>query len=345
MKRKRVFAALAIMLLTTVSGFAQSGTTPATIGMWNRGVFNLYVNDGTTSVGPNWMGYSEPQGAYNGLTLFYVAKDVSWTMTAEWEGDWTKVDFTKTTLSEFSGSYRMFNGFARLTAGKVRSDGGFRFANFDTAGFSTRIANGKTGILLTLHPAANFSIGTFLPVPVASQSATTTYTRMNFGISWEIPKIVILKTSYRLEPIDPASTDPRDKSKEFAIGAQLIAVPNFLLTMGYRWFDLADEHDLFLDTSWRLPFWRFNAFGYLSLQSGIDQGFKINIEHSIGTSPFVLGASLSWGTKPELWWLNGWNGNPYIRYDFGGSSVQLGMDFSYATSFIYRVQLAYTIGF
>lgn len=342
--KKTIPALVLIVFLSSAAGaFAQSGSSPATISMWNRGVFNLYASDGTTSLGPNWMGYV--QGAYNSLVLFYAMKDVSWTMTAEWEGDWTKVDFTKTTLSEFSGSYRMFNGFARLTAGKVRSDGGFRFTNFDTAGFSTRIANAKTGILLTLHPWPGFSVGTFLPVPVESQSAALTYSRMNFGASWEIPKTAIFKTSYRMEPIDPNSASLRYKSKEFAIGGQVTAIPNVLLTLGYRWFDLANEHDFFLDTSWRLPFLRLSAFGYLSLQSGTEQGFKVNAEFPIASSPFVFGASLSWGTDPELWWLDGWNGNPYIRYDFGGSSVQLGMDFTYKTSFAYRVQLSYTIGF
>jgi hypothetical protein len=35
--------------------FGQSGTVPATISMWNRGVFNLYESGGsTTSVGPDW---------------------------------------------------------------------------------------------------------------------------------------------------------------------------------------------------------------------------------------------------------------------------------------------------
>jgi|GEM_PF-1222240 hypothetical protein len=344
-KMRYLCFATALFLIVGFGAFAQSGTTPATISMWNRGVFNLYQSDGNTSVGPNWMGYSIPQGAYNGLTLYYAIKDVSWTMTAEWEGDWTVVDFTKTTLSEFSGSYRMFNGFARLTAGKVRSDGGYRFINFDTAGFSTRIANAETGVLLTIQPVRGLSIGTFLPVPVAAQAASTTYQHMNFGASYDIPKLVTFKTSYRMEPISAASSDPRYKSREFAIGAQLIAVPNFLLTIGYRWLDLATEHDFFLDTSYRFPSTHLSAFAYVSLQNAVDQGFKVNIEQLIGKSPFVIGASVSWGTKPDLWWLDGWDGNPYIRYDFGGSSVQLGMDFTYTTAFAYKVQLAYTIGF
>lgn len=109
---------MACFLLAATGAFAQYVTTPATLSMWNRGVFNLYESVGnTTSVGPNWMGYDPPQGAYNGLTLSYTARNVSWIMTAEWEGDWTNVDISKTVLSEFSGSYAMFGGAVRLTAG------------------------------------------------------------------------------------------------------------------------------------------------------------------------------------------------------------------------------------
>ncbi|MEN6298149.1 MAG: hypothetical protein ABFC92_09410 [Rectinema sp.] len=312
---------------------------------WNRGVFNLYESGGsTTSVGPDWMGYADPQGAYNGLTIYYAAQNVSWTMTAEWEGDWSKVDISNTVLSEFSGSYMMFNGIARLTAGKVRADGGYRFTNFDTAGFSTRIANAETGVLLTIQPLRGISFGTFLPVPVEAQAASTTYQRMNLGASWDIPEVAIFKASYRMEPYILYGITP--KGKELAVGGQLRAIENFLFTLGYRWFDVADEHDFFIDTSYRFPSTLLSAYAYLSVQSPLlYKGFKANIEQNIGKTALVAGTSVSWGEGPDVWWLDGWDVNPYLRYDFGGSSVQLGVDCTYTTSFAYKVQLTYTIGF
>ena len=193
--------------------FGQSGTVPATISMWNRGVFNLYESgESTTSVSPDWIGYADPQWAYNGLTIYYAAQNVSWIMTAEWEGDWSKVDISNTVLSEFSGSYMMFNGIARLTAGKVRTDGRYRFTNFNTAGFSTRIANAETGVLLTIRPLRGISFGTFLPVPVEAQAASTTYQRMNLGASRDIPKVAIFKASYRMEPYTLYGITPKGLS-------------------------------------------------------------------------------------------------------------------------------------
>ncbi len=344
-KPNALFLCSLAFFLVSASAFAQYGTTPATISMWNRGVFNLYESaTGTTSVGPDWMGYIPPQGAYNGLTVSYAAGSVSWVMTAEWEGDWTKVDISKTVLSEFSGSYAMFGGAVRLSAGKVRSDGGYRFTNFDTAGFSTRIADGETGILLNVLPARGLSIGTFLPVPVASQSAATTYQHMNFGASWEIPKLATFKTSFRLEPYSIYGTLFR--GKEFAFGGQLTAVPNLIATLGYRWFIDVNEHDFFTNASYRFHTTNLGAYAYMSLQgSNLYKGFKVNPEQLLGKSPLVAGLSVAWGEDPNLWWLNGWDINPYIRYDFGGSSVQFGVDGTYVTSFAYRVQLAYTIGF
>ena len=324
---------------------AQSGTLPVTISMWNRGVFNLYEGPGgTTSVGPDWMGYTDPQGAYNSLSMYYAIQNVSWNMTAEWEGDWSKLDISNTVLDEFSGSYSLFNGIARITAGKVRADGGYRFTNFDSAGFSTRIANSETGVLLTVQPAQGVSFGTFLPVPVSSQAASTTYTHMNFGASWNIPKVAILKASYRMEPYTLYSTTL--KGKELAIGGQLTAVQNFLFTLGYRWFDTAQEHDIFMDTSYRFPSTLLSAYAYMSVQASLlYKGFKLNIEQNLGKTALVAGSSVSWGEDSSLWWLDGWDFNPYLRYDFGGSSVQIGVDGTYTSSFAYKIQLSYTIGF
>ena len=35
--------------------------------------------------------------------------------------------------------------------GIQKADGGYRFANFDTAGFSTRLADGETGVMATIQ--------------------------------------------------------------------------------------------------------------------------------------------------------------------------------------------------
>ncbi|MEI6877101.1 MAG: hypothetical protein WCL50_18460 [Spirochaetota bacterium] len=346
--KKSVTALISVFAVMTMS-FAQESPQPARFSMWNRGVFNLYQDNGTTSIGPNWMGYAVPQGAYNGLTMDWSAKDVGWTMTAEWEGDWAFSSVT--TLSEFAGRYSMFDGLVRMTMGKVRSDGGFRFANFDTAGFSTRIADGETGVLMTIHPTKGLSIGTFLPVQVAERAVASTYSEMNFGAAWQVADIVIIKASVRLEPF---SLWGARKGREFAASAQLTAVPALVATAGYRTYPDVGEHDLMLDASYRiLERTSLHGFTYLSLHDGLSEpGGKLNVEHAFKGSPYVAGASLSYGRSGgyPAWWLDGWEANPYIRYEFPGSSVQAGAVARYRNpsdpgTFSYALQLAYTIGF
>ncbi len=323
------------------------------ISMWNRGVFNLYEYPaGTTSVGPNWMGYVPPQGAYNGLTMAWAGKNVGWVMTAEWDGDWTVVKYP--TISEFSGNYALFDGLVRMTMGKVRADGGYRFANFDTAGFSTRLADSKTGVLITVQPLRNFSAGAFVPfyVPVLStdpkgEDAAITYSHTNFGASWTAAEGLTFKGSYRMEPYTLWGTP---KGRELAAGLQVAMIKDLVITAGWRWYDSAAEHDLMLDAVWRaLPTTKLSAFGYASLHDGTAwPGFKANVEHAFADSPFVAGASVAWGIGYPAWWLDGWEGNPYVRYEFGGSSVQAGAQLRLPDStgtFTGAAQLSYTIGF
>jgi hypothetical protein len=305
------------------------------LSMWNRGLFNLYESGGTTSVGPNWIGYTIPQGAYNSLSFDWAGKNVSWTMTGEWEGDW--VDY-HVTLRDFSGTFNLFNGLMRLTAGKVWSGDDYRFRNFDTLGFATRVAYGKTGLLLRFFPVKGLNIGAFLPMPVASQSAAITYGRMNFGAEWTAGKTAIVRASYRQEP------DAKG-NREIAIGLGLTSIKDFGLAVGYTNRDVTQENDFFLDASYRWPRLELHGYGDIDLiGADIFYGFKINAEFTFPKAPFTIGASAAYGNG-DLWWINGLDLNPYVRYNFGQSSIQTGFDLLYTTSLSYKAQLAYTVGF
>lgn len=335
LQKKAILLFFAIGFLTT-GVIAQGSSDSAKLSMWNKGVFTLYNSEGMTSFGPNWMGYTIPQGAYNSITLNWSMKDLSWTMTSEWDGDLKT--FPVTWLKNFSGSYTMFKGLIKVTAGKVLSDGGYRFTNSDSTGFSTRIANGDTGILLNVQPIKGLSIGAFLPVEIASTPASTTYSRLNFGIEWVVRKTVTFKASYRMEPIT-------GKGRELAVGAQLTAVPALGLTIGYANYDEVSENDLFLDATYRLGRVNLAAFGYLSLQdASLYEGVKVGAEYSIYKTPFVIGTSVSYGTG-DLWWLGDLLINPYVRYAIGSSSLQLGTELTVADTFTYSVKFSYVFGF
>lgn len=92
--------------------FAQGAPALPRLSMWNRGVFTLYDANGKTAVGPNWMGYTVDQGPYNSLSLDWAGTNVSWTMTADWEGDGATYPIS---LSDYSGSFRLFEGKAMIT--------------------------------------------------------------------------------------------------------------------------------------------------------------------------------------------------------------------------------------
>ncbi|HWR12933.1 MAG TPA: hypothetical protein VN445_14010 [Rectinemataceae bacterium] len=338
---KKTIATIAMLGLAAAVVGAQGGVDLPKLSMWNRGVFNLYESGGTTSVGPSWMGDAIKQGPYNSLSLDWSMKDVGWTMTAQWDGDAKTYPFY---LRDFSGRYSMFKGFLKLTAGKVWADGGYRFRNFDTTGFSTRIASGETGVMARLQLAKGLSVGTFVPIPVASQAAGATFGKMNFGAEWIFENIATIKASYRLEPVSDIKS-LNSGNREFAIGAVLTALPDFAFTLGYRFLDATPEHDLFFDASYSLPVLKLKMFADLNIvDAGLYYGGKLNAEYFVSDTPFVVGASASYGNG-DAWYDDGVEANPYFRYEFGGSSVQLGADLLYKAALTYKVQLAYTISF
>ena len=268
-------------------------------------------------------------------------QDVSWTMTTQWDGD---AKTYPVYLRDFSGHYSLFKGFLKLTAGKVWSDGGYRFRNFDTSGFSTRMADGKMGIMAQVQPVGGLSIGSFLPIPVASQDASATFGNMNFGAEWMIGKSAMIKASYRFEPVFDTKYLAND-NKEFAMGVALTALPGFVFTLGYRYLDATPEHDLYFDTSCSLFALKLKMFADLNIvNASLYYGGKLNAEYFFESTPFVMGASVSYGNG-DTWYDDGMEVNPFFRYEFGGSSVQLGADLLYKVALTYKVQLAYTISF
>jgi hypothetical protein len=321
------------MLTAALAASAAQETGPR-LSMWNRGVFNLYSTDGTTSLGPNWMGYAVDQGPYNSLTLDWAGKQVSWSMTAQWDGD---AQVYPIYLHDYSGSFVMFDGLAKLTAGKVYSNE-YRFRNFDTTGFSTRIADAETGLLVQVFPVKSLSLGAFVPVPVSAQGAAITYAHTNFGIQWTPSESLVFKASLRLEP---ASSGNREAS----IGVSLVPIKNSTFTIGYTYRDVTQENDLFMDGSYREGDLSLHAFADGGLIAGSwVAGAKLNAEYSLPKTPFTVGASASYG-KGDAWGLSGLDLNPYARYGFSGSSVQVGVDITYVAAWAAKLQLAYTVGF
>jgi hypothetical protein len=314
---------------------AQETAPPAKLSMWNRGVFNFNITDGTTSVGPSWMGGGG--GVYNMLALDWAWKDVSWTMTMQWDGDaWNNV----VNLRDYSGNFSLFGGLARLSMGKVWSDGGYRFINFDTSGFSTRIAAGVPGVLLRLYPVKGLSIGGFLPVDIAAKAFNLSFADVNFGAEYLVNDLFVLRTSYRME-------EDAGGNQEFAIGVGLLAVDYLQLTLGYRYLDVLQEHDIFLDTSYRFVNFVLRAFGDVNFRpSAFFFGAKINGEYEFFNTPFALGVWTSLGNN-DAWFNTNINAGLYGRYGFaGGSSVQAGAETTYnGSSLSFKAQLQYTISF
>lgn len=333
MRRKIFFALIAVLCAAAAS--AQEAAPAAKLSMWNRGVFYFDLGAGDTSVGPSWMGGGG--GVYNSLSLDWSWKDVSWTMTGQWDGDnWSN----PVNLRDYSASYTMFSGLVRVGAGKVRSDGGYRFANFDTTGFSTRIANAEPGVLLGLYPLRGLSVGAFLPIPVGSQAMPLTFGHANFGVAWTIGAVAIAKASYRMEP-------DADGNKELAVGVQFTSFKDAQLTLGYRYLDLAREHDLFLDASLRSAALSLKACGDLNVKPGeLYYGAKLNAEYEFAGTPFISGAAASYGNG-DVWYDDGFQAALYGRYAFaGGSSVQVGGTVAYrGSAFSPGAELQYTISF
>ena len=331
---KRQFALILVLILASALQALGAQETAPRLGMWNYGIFNLYTTDGTTSLGPNWMGTAVVQGPYNALTLDWSGKQVAWSMTAQWDGDALLYPIY---LHDYAGSFTMFGGFMKLTAGKVYSNE-YRFRNFDTTGFSTRIADAETGLLIQVFPVKGLSLGSFLPVPVSAQSIAVTYAHTNFGIQWSPSGSLTFKASLRLEPAASGN-------REASAGVSLVPFKNSTLTIGYTYRDVTQENDLFIDASYRVGDFAFRAFADGGLIAGLwVAGGKLNTEYYLPATTFTLGSSLSYGNG-EAWGLSGLDLNPYVRYGFSGSSVQVGTDITYGTVWAAKLQLAYTVGF
>jgi hypothetical protein len=74
----------------------------------------------------------------------------------------------------------------------------YRFRNFDTTGFSTRIADAETGLLIQVFLVKGLSLGAFVPVPVSAQSIAVTYANTNFDVQWSPAESLVLNAEYNL---------------------------------------------------------------------------------------------------------------------------------------------------
>lgn len=339
---KRLTFAFVLAVLAAGIAFGQELPPQPKFSMWNRGNFYFNFHDMTTGVGPDWMGGD--QGVYNYLNFSWNWKDVGWTMTMQWDGDdWLKAP----NLRDYSAAFALFKGKLRLDMGKVWHDG-YRFANFDATGFSTRVANGTTGILARIYPLPGLSIGAFLPVDVASTAFSATFADLNLGAELMLGDRTVIRASYRMEEIADAK-DATLKNKELAVGVGLINRLDYQLFVGYRYADAANEHDLLLDGYYKFPAFILRAFGDVNYRNGtILFGVKLNGEYEFLGIPLFAGATAAYHLGDYFnWYVNELSTTAYLRYDFGGgSSVQIGSDLIFRTSpMIIRLNAAYTIAF
>lgn len=325
--KKLLVALLALAAIGTMVAAQNAPAAIGQVGMWNYGEVRLYNNAGNTNLGPGWV----KGGLYNNMTLSYSGKNVTWTQTQEWDQDGALPTFRN-----FGATFKLFNGMAKLDVGKLRTGFEYRWTNFDAAGFSTRLANKDSGFGVRLYPMDGFSVGAFVPVPLADQAVGTTYGNTSFGASYAIKDMATVVASYK----------GNTGAKEFFVGADVKAVSGLGLKLGF--LDKLDAKSMSVEanTSYTVSGIALQAYGDVNLATATTYGAKVDASYAVASTPFTVGANFSYDNGDAWIGNNGIGFSGYANMDVDGNTVGLAFPVTVISGVTaYNVNLNYTVSF
>lgn len=232
----------------------------------------------------------------------------------------------------------------KISAGKLRETGNARLTSFiDGNGFSTRLANSKTGVMAYWNSVPNLTVAWFLPVSTIAPAVD--FRASSAGISYAIPNVATLVAAYR----SPYNSDATI-TNELSFGADIKTIKDTTLKIGYANMG---------------GFWSFaNFFGPTNmlyatfgrtdgaLKYGIDFNYKMAVaavygikgmvEYTMGT--YVLGTKVSTDNGDAWNENNALVINPYIQKNFEVGDVKVGLTYNAGTT-IFAFPVDFEISF
>lgn len=294
---------VALLALVVVGGFvfAQDAKPVATFGQYM---------DVSTTYDSTGFAYD----VYNETYFNYAAKDMGFSATVVSGAD------LFASPRNYAIYYNAFNGMLGLRAGVLRETGSARLTSvIDGNGFSTRLANVKSGILATLKPVAGLTVAAFVPATGAANNGD--FNNINFGAAYNVTDVANLVASYRME------------NKELAVGADIKAIKDVTAKVGYKMVQGTSTSTsyVFVTGGTTVSGLTLNLDADVVLASTLGYGAKVQAEYAM--DPYALGVKASYDNGSDAWYANnGIDLNPYAMMNFAAGDIKVGFDYNTGTS-------------
>jgi hypothetical protein len=246
-------------------------------------------------------------GVYHEFYFNYKADDMGFSATVVNSDN----DFLGA-FRNYAVYYNMFDGMAKVYAGKLRETGDVRLTSYiDGNGFSTRIANVEAGILVKLMPVDGLVVDAFLPYNGAA--VADDFALAAFGAGYTIADIGKLVASYRLA------------NDELAIGFDVKAIEDTTLRLGYKMIVDGDMY-VYLTAGKVIAGIDLGLDADVVIADEIAFGAEVKAEY--GMDPYAIGLRASFDTG------DAWEGNdsfyvkPYAVWNFSAGSITAGFEFN-----------------
>jgi hypothetical protein len=321
---------LVVLLALTVFGvfaFAEDAAAPAPavqITSWGRYQANILDSDGNMSMGPSWAG----KGTFTDLSLSYDAKTYGLSATAEFGGDdWFGATAAATSIRDYNGWVKPFNGLVKFSAGNLRS-GDYRLANNDSSGFNSRMDG--YGYMVQVFPVDGLSVGYYNPISTNSTATKFDASLLGFGASYALKDVGTFYTQYL-----------GSKSKEFFLGANVTAIAGLGLQLGYTYSSaekaLINAQESYSLKDAKVDLWCYQVYSLdakgLQVTGNVSYSGIADITPSLYVSANKLLGTPSFEVKPG------------VAFDAKGASLNVAADVNIGTSTTWSIPVWVDIGF
>jgi len=318
---------LVVLLALSVFGmfaFAEDAAAPAPavqITSWGRYQANVIDSDGNMSMGPGGWASVGAKGTFTDLSLGYDAKTYGLSATAEFNSadiflntEDTKTLVTSTSLRDYNGWVKPFNGMVKFSAGKLRS-GDYRLADNDSNGFNSRMDD--YGYMVQLFPVDGLSIGYYNPISSDGTAMKFDATLLGFGASYALKDIGTFYAQYL-----------GSKTNETFVGANVTAIQGLGLLVGYT-YTTAEKCAIHAQESYSLKDAKIDLWSYQIYQLD-EKGLQVtgNVSYSgiadITPSLYVSANKLLTTPNFEV--------KPGVAFDAKGAALNVAFDLTTSTN-------------
>jgi len=259
---------------------------------------------------------------YNETYLNFKASDMLFSATVVAGADYFAA------ARNYKLSYTLLDGMVTLAGGKLR-EGPARLASYiEGNGFSTRLANVNTGLMVTVKPIADATLAVFIPanandgatVPVAL-TASDNFQKANVGVQYNLAGLANFVAGYRME------------NKELWVGADVKALEGITAKAGFKMVTGTSSTSNYIYLTGGMSPAENIGVGLdadVGLATATTYGARVHVTYAMAPLTFGLKASYDNG---DAW--NGKNGvwiYPYAMMDFAAGDLKVGLTYDTGSS-------------